>query len=36
MNSILYIADLLDTDILGGGELNDAEMCAQLAKKNIL
>tara|TARA_R100000278_G_scaffold123124_1_gene111407 strand:- start:4173 stop:5021 length:849 start_codon:yes stop_codon:yes gene_type:complete len=33
MNNVLYIADLLDVDIIGGGELNDAELCNQLFKK---
>ena len=35
MTKILYISDLLDRDILGGGELNDAELCLQLQNKKF-
>ena len=34
MSKILYVSDLLDIDLVGGGELNDAELCLQLVKNN--
>tara|TARA_B100001250_G_C19695264_1_gene742214 strand:- start:302 stop:1150 length:849 start_codon:yes stop_codon:yes gene_type:complete len=35
MNNILYISDFLDTDLIGGGELNDGELCRLLVKSEF-
>ncbi len=35
MNKVCYISDLLLADLIGGGELNDHELCVQLDKEGL-